>query len=189
MLREVSCNGIMLRNRMAMVGEMYGLAAQRDTEARLSDDFRTSVRYQTILARNWYPIAWLRELHQAAREATGAGVELSRQLGKIGAKRNFKGVHRAFFSVLSVKFVVGRAPRIHRTYFDGGKLDVVELDVNRSVIRWQGCLGFDRDVWESMLGGIEAVLELCGCHDVRLRFIHGGQDGDSEAEAQAFWVS
>ena len=46
---------------------------------------------------------------------------------------------------------------------------------------------FDRNLWEDMLGGIEAVLELAGAQDIQLTVTAGGGDGDAAMEAEARW--
>jgi hypothetical protein len=183
---EVRCKGVMLRNRLELVGALHGESALERTLEQLPAELASALRYRSIVATGWYPVAWLRELHDAAASATGLGPELARQLGYEGAIKNFTTIHRLLLSASSPSAVISRSPRVLRTYFDGGAIELLESTPGMNVSRWVDCFGFDRNIWESMLGGCEAALALSRAKDVRIRFRSGG-GASSEAEVIAFW--
>ena len=183
---ERRCKGVMLRNRLELIGQLHGGAALQATLDNLPEEVGSALRYRSIVATGWYPIAWLRELHAAAVTATRLGPELARQLGHEGAVKNFTTIHRLLLSASSPAAVIARAPRVLRTYFDGGEIELLESTDGMNASRWTKCDGFDRNIWESMLGGCEAALSLSGAKDVRVRLRSGG-GASSEAEVVAFW--
>ena len=52
---------------------------------------------------------------------------------------------------------------------------------------YSGCVGFDRILWEDIIAGSAAVLEVCGAKDVQLTRVRGGGDGDTELDIIAEW--
>lgn len=184
---ELRCKGVMLRNRVDLVGSLRGEQALAKTFDLLPREIADALRYKSVTATAWYPIAWLREVHAAAAQATSSGPELARTLGREGAKKNFTTIHRTLLPLLSPTSIVERSPRVLRTYFDGGEIRILESSAASVTSRWSGCRGFDRNIWESMLGGCEAALSIARAKDVRVRLVKGGGDGASEAEITAFW--
>jgi hypothetical protein len=184
---ELRCKGVMLRNRLDLVGVLHGDRAIERTLALIPKEISDPLRYGGVTASAWYPISWLRWLHSAAADATSSGLELARILGREGASKNLTTIHRMLLPVLSPTSVIERSPRVLRTYFDGGEIEVVESTAGRAVSHWKGCRGFDRNIWESMLGGCEAALSLSRAKEVRVRLSKGGGDGAPEAEITAFW--
>lgn len=184
---EVRCKGLALRNRLHFIGELYGEEARHETLARMPEELRDALVYGTVISGAWYPVGWLRELHHAGSAALAAGPELARKLGYVGALENFTGVHRIFLSIASPGAVMDRAPSVFNKYFDGGCLQMVEKRAGCGVARYSGCTGFDRNVWESVAGSCEAVLELARASAIRVHLTAGGGDQDDWAELTAYW--
>ena len=49
-------------------------------------------RYQSLMASSWYPIEWYRDAFGAFRRATGKGLELARDIGRLAARHDMRGV-------------------------------------------------------------------------------------------------
>ena len=65
---------------------------------------------------------------------------------------------------------------------DTGTLSVPVARDGYCEAHYRGCVGFDRVLWENVLGGATAVLEAGGAKDVRVKAVRGGGDGDEEME-------
>ena len=59
-----------------------------------------------------------------------------------------------------------RSPGIFGRYYDTGSLAVPEAKSGRCRAVYSGCVGFDRILWEDVIAGSAAVLEVCGAKDV-----------------------
>src|SRR5690606_24996417 len=112
--------------------------------------------------------------------------ELARELGYRGAMKNLRTIHRIFLAVSSPVGVLERSPRLFQAYFSGGELRVVESRSGFARARITGCHGFDRNVWEAVIGTTEAALELARARDVRAE-LELEPSRPSEATVYARW--
>jgi len=62
------------------------------------------------------------------------------------------------------------------------------LESRRGFIRvsFEGCRGWDENMWSELAGSCESLLEIAGAKHVRLRMLTGGADGPN-AEFDAHW--
>ncbi|MCC6872877.1 MAG: hypothetical protein IT378_01110 [Sandaracinaceae bacterium] len=183
---EVQCKGIMLRNRVAMIEELFGGPKLQAVEARLKSELAEGLRYGTVLSGGWYPLAWLRDLHDAACAELGRGPELARELGYRGAMKNLRTVHRIFLSIMSPAGVLERSQRLFNAYFDGGVFEVASSTPRSAVARLRECWGFDPNVFEAVAGTSQAALELCRASDIRVELELDPRDS-SAATIHAAW--
>jgi hypothetical protein len=79
-----------------------------------------------------------------------------------------------------------RAPSLFNRYFDTGTL-VVEAQPHKGVARYSGCKGFDNLLWNDVIYGGTAVLEVCGAKDQKFHVTDGGKDGDERCTVQFTW--
>lgn len=178
---ELRCKGIMLRNRVEILDEEYGVADA--LRAGLSTELRDALSYGRIVRGGWYPMAWLREIHEVGSRVTGKGGALARELAAHGAARNFTSVHKAFLTIVSPRAVLKRAPRIFGAYFDGGRFELGSSEPGEARIAISECHGFDRHVWEAMAGTAEAVLTMGGAKDVHSDYTLGPTPASGELKA------
>jgi hypothetical protein len=155
--------------------------------ARLPDDLRNAIAYGQIVASGWYPVSWHRALHQAAQGEARRGASFAREIGHATARDDFRGIYRWVASLLSPETMVKQAARVFGNYFKNAELVVVEASPGRAQLAFRACHGFDHNLWENVLGGIEAALEVAGATDVVLTVKRGGQDGDSTLDLAARW--
>lgn len=182
------CNGLPLRGMYSNLGVLFGSRGQRHILEQLPEDLAEGLAYGRIVAGGWYPIGWLSALHVAAQEVSGSGRELARKLGYMGSKSYFRGVHKVFISFMDPGFVIGKSPMVFRKYYDTGTAEVVERNSGNCLLRFSGCSGFDANLWQGLIGACEAVLELSGAKNIRLRAVSGGGDADTDAEVSAYWT-
>jgi hypothetical protein len=154
---------------------------------KLPADLREAIRYRRITGEMWYPLSWYRALHAAAQDATGMGRVLARMLGRETTRADFSGVNRVFLFVLSPQALLAKAPRVYEQYFTTGTVSTPEIRRGQARVRFEGCKGFDRNIWDDMTGSVEVLVELAGGRDVRVEIVSGGDEGDVDTEMTLTW--
>jgi len=172
---------------LAALRSLHGYDAVNRTIGRLPEGLREAIRYRRIASSEWYPLAWYRALHSAAQEATGMGRDLARHIGKENTRADFSGVYRVFLLVLSPQALIARAPGVYAQYFTKGSIAAPELRAGSALLLWRGCEGFDQNVWDDMIGSVEALTELTGGKNVQILILSGGADGDVDTDMQLTW--
>jgi hypothetical protein len=179
--------GLSLRNYPIVLADVRGDDVAQRMFAGISVGLRDALQTGKILANCWYPVEWKRELHRAGREATGEPF-LARVMGREMTRRDVNGVYRAFLRVMSPASVLAGCSRIFSTYLRPGVMRLVEREDTHAKVSFDGCVGFDANMWHDVLGGCEATLEATGAKFVRLRIESGGRDGDDGCVACAWWA-
>ena len=110
-----------------------------------------------------------------------------RELSREATRDDFRGIYRLLTFVLSPEFLMRRSPGIFGRYYDTGTLVVPEARAGRCRAIYSGCEGFDRVLWEDVIAGSSAILEVCGAKEIRATRVRGGGDGDTELEVLAEW--
>ena len=111
----------------------------------------------------------------------------AREVGKVSAARDVKGIYRIVFRALSTETLVKQSPRLFRLFYEGGQVDVQEVRSGFARVRYSECRGFDRNLWLDLLGGGEGVLTAAGAHELRVRIEAGGGDGHDHLQATVTW--
>lgn len=182
-----STKGINFRSFCKTLLRLRGEDAVLDTMELLPREFGDALYYGAIVTGGWYPIEWYRQLHAAAQKATGEGPALSRLVAKEGLAWDFRHVHKLVRVALTPETLMRLSSYVIRFYFNFGKMSVVETKPGWGRAEFASFEGFDANLWQDMLGGIEAVLELAGARDVVIEVLEGGGDGDAAMTAQARW--
>jgi len=181
--------GIAFRTIELCFAERYGQAARERANEHLPTDLADNFRLRLILASSWYSIEDYKACFRAFRAATGAGVELSREVGRLAARHDMAQVHKQLFAkLISPGALLSLSQRMFNNYYDTGSFKIVESQ--RGFVRAQaaGCAGWDENMWAELAGSSEALLEIAGAKHVRLRTTSGGRDGDDGVELEARWV-
>lgn len=153
--------------------------------AALAQNFRLRL----LLAASWYPIDDYKACFRAFRAATGAGPELSREIGKLSARHDMAQVHKQLLAkLISPGALLSLSQRFFNNYYDTGKFEIIESQRGFVRARATGCAGWDENMWSEFAGASEALLEIAGAKHVRLRIVSGGSDGDDRAEFEARWT-
>lgn len=179
--------GVGIRSFLRALEEVYGPAAVVQTLALADAECAAAIREGRVLPTGWYPIEWVRSLHAAAQQATGAGPDLSRRLGNAAMRADFRGVYRIFLVVLSPESLISKSARVFSTYFAQGTMTVVASRAGFAHVVFADCAGFDRSLWADIIGSSEAGLQLCGAKDTRFEVLRGGGDADDFFEIEARW--
>ena len=176
-MKEPQAKGNNFRSLMATSRRVYGPAVVAQALALLPPALAKSLERDTIITGNWYPLAHLRAFNHALVQASGGGVEVIRELARTSTLDDFRGIYRVFTFVLSPEFLMRRTPGIWKRYYDSGVVSV-EARANFAEARFSQCSGFDRILWQGVIGGCEAVLEACGAKQIDVTIKSGGGDED-----------
>jgi hypothetical protein len=187
---EPKVKGTTFRTMDSCFKDLRGEEAWAKAHALMSDEVREAYRTGAILSGGWYPISWYREMFRAFLAATNEGPELSRTLGYRSARIDFKRFHNWILAKLvSPQTLFGFTSKMFNSYFDTGSFEVVQSQRGYVRAEARGCVGWDRNVWNDLIGSCSALLELAGAREVRVRVMSGGRDGDTDADLAAFWVA
>lgn len=185
--QEPSVKGVAFRSVLSALATLRGKDATAQAIARMPADLGETFKYGGIMAPSWYPISWYRMMWKAIREATGEGTEIAHQIGRETMRADMTGIYRLVFKIVSPQTVLSLSTKIFSNYYDSGKLEVLESQTGYARARWNGCRGFDRNMWVEVFGASEMLLELAGAKKLRFHVHVGGRDDDEHAEAIAVW--
>jgi hypothetical protein len=186
---ESSVKGNAFRTIEQCFTELYGEEAREAALVLLPEPLRRAYQHKLLLASNWYPIAWYRDTFTAFRDSQRAGLELPREIGRRGVRRDLGSVYKQLLlKMVSPQALLSLSQRLFKNYFDAGEM---RIEVSRSGYvhaTWTGCEGWDENLWAELSGSCEALLEMAGARHVRLRVVKGGRTGDSRCEMDAHWA-
>ncbi|HWA78464.1 MAG TPA: hypothetical protein VG937_39280 [Polyangiaceae bacterium] len=169
--------------------EICGDEAREAALKLLSEPLRRNFERKLLLASNWYPISWYRDTFAAYRESQRAGVELPREIGRRGARRDMSSVYKQLLlKMVSPQALLGLSQRLFKNYFDTGLMQIQQSRDGYVHAAWTGCDGWDENLWAELAGSCEVLLEMAGAKHVRLRVIKGGRTGDNSCEMEAHWA-
>ncbi len=167
------------------LAELRGPDAMEALSPHLSSELIEVLRHREVLSVGWYPVEWYAALHAAARRVHGAAV--SRDIGRAATRRDVTTLYRFILRFLSPPTLVNQIHRIFGMAVDGGEVTVEENQAGTARIRFDGCPGSNRGIWEDMLGTMESLIELCGGRDCSARVVAGGNDGDTAMTCVLTW--
>ena len=140
-----------------------------------------------LLDSVWYPMSLLLNLMRAADSVHGAAQpELPRQMGRASAEAGVRGVYRIFFKVGSPQFIISRAARVFASYYDTGRISVVESRPGRAVldlVEFEGSPEFCLRI----LGWMEKTMELAGAKHLVPDHSRCRHRGDAACRFEGTW--
>lgn len=188
--REPQVKGVAFRTIDRCFEELYGKVAHEHAHAAMTREVADAYHYGTLLPASWYPISWYRDVFRAFRTVTGAGFDLPRRIGALAVQYDMQGAHKRLVAWLaSPQTLLSLSQRVFNTYYDTGKVEIIESRVGYVRMRAHGCIGWDQNMWSELAGSSQALLEAAGARQVRVRGISGGHDGDKDHELEAHWLA
>jgi len=187
-VEKVRGKGMNFRTALQMLERMKGKVMLQAIIEQMPPESRDAIRYGRIVAGGWYPVSWYRELHASAQRVCRAGPELARAIGHDATVEDFRGIYRYLLAMLSPEFIFSQAPKLLQMYWEGGEAEKVEVRKGMGSLRFRGWKGFDRNVWEDIMGSTEGLLELCNSTAIRRRIIAGGDDTSGELWVEFRWL-
>ena len=171
---------------MRYVSERFGAGALTDVLGALPEEER-SVLEGSVLAASWYPMPTFLHFMQEAEKKLGAQEpDLIRRMGRASAEYGVTTVYKIFFKVGSPEFIIGRAARVFGTYYDTGKLTVVETRAGRAILDLEGFEGAPQ-FCARIRGWMERTVELAGGKDLRSQHTRCVHRGDVLCRFEGTW--
>jgi hypothetical protein len=186
---EPRVKGVAFRTIDLCLSELRGTDVCARAHALMQADVGKAYRDGLILAATWYPTGWYRDAFRAFRAATGEGLELPRAIGKRAVVHDMRGVHKQLLAkMVSPQMLLEMGQRVFHTYYDTGRLDVLESRKGYAKVRLTGCVGWDANMWSELCGSCEAQLEIAGARHIRFRTVSGAGETDTDSEFEARWA-
>lgn len=180
--------GINFRGLLDALRALYGQDAQRAVIAACGGEVGALLARGGLTAGAWYDVAWYCEL-QAAAQRTLRRPELARECSRWSIQRDLSGIYRILLFLLTPESVISKCPRIMQQYWRGGVMLLPEVRAGMSAVEFKGWVGFDQNIWQDIIGGVEGGLEAAGAHSVRIRSLSGGRDGDAHLTLEVRWTA
>ncbi len=182
--------GVAFRTIDGCFVELCGAVARDRSRAIMTPALAEAYRHGTLLPASWYPISWYREVFRSFRAATSSGPDLPRRIGALAVRHDMRGAHKRFVAwLVSPSAMLALSQRLFSTYYDTGRLVLVESRRGFASMRAMDCVGWDHNMWSELTGSSQALLEESGAKHVRLHSIAGGRDGDAHHDFEAHWTS
>lgn len=184
---EPQIKGATIRGVLGAVGRVCPPGTTEKMLRILPPGLGDAVAHDRYLVAGWYPLTHYRDIIAAAMRASGGGAEVARALSRDAMLHDLRGIYRLLTFVLSPESIMRRSPSLFGRYYDTGSLAVPVARTGYCEAQYRGCVGFDRILWESALGGASAVLEACGARGLEVTVAAGGRDGDAMMDMVARW--
>ena len=188
MVVECRVKGQSFRAFLAALETLKGRVAVAAMTTVLPREIREAIERNAIVTSGWYPMSWYAALHAAARRACPGAVGLARQLGQEQMRAEMNGIYKFVLSFFKPSTIMRHSSRVFALYCQGGKLTVTEAGPTFARFVYEDCHGSDANVWDDVLGSMEALLEAMGARAVRSFVKSGGRDGDPTMTMELRWV-
>ena len=142
----------------------------------------------SVLAGSWYPFSHFVALLDAAETVFGGGSgTFARREGMSCADFDLRGVYRVFVRLTSPAFLVERAGKVWRQYYDSGELVIVESSDHEVTFELKAFASPHRGHCETVLGWSERAAELSGATRVRASHPNCRARGDRRCIFRIDW--
>lgn len=179
--------GIALRNAMSGIRDLCGPKVERAVLDTVRRELGEGLRYGSIVATGWYPVADHAALFRAACEETGGGLSLARRLGADAIARDLRGPYAIFARMLGPERMLAVSSRLFGQYYDTGRAEVLETRRGFAEVQWVECRGFGELVLANIVGAAEGMLTVLGAEHVRVRVVAGGGERDDFIRVTGHW--
>lgn len=156
---ELRSKGLNFHGALKSVERRFGAATKAELIANVQGDCGVALRTGEIVSSGWYPVAWHDALHRAVEE-TIPERGVIRKLSYDGVTEDFRTIFKVVSLVASPSFTLTNSAKVMSRYYDGGAVKVIATSADRVHLRFEDYYGFTRRIWEDVLGGIDAVMDL-----------------------------
>jgi hypothetical protein len=169
----------------AILGMIESLKKTKGSEVfdafllELPDELKDKLKYRGIVQSGWYPLDWLLQVLAAIKKVTGGKAEILRELAyRTITEALTKGVYKYARLILARKSILKRAPFFFNSYVYDAIMKITDVSNNRGRLKCTKCIGFNKDMWEAVIGSVKAVIEVHNGHVTSVTVYAGGGDGD-----------
>jgi hypothetical protein len=183
---ENRAKGVVFHTFFDVLRSRHGEPAVKSVLASAPEELAHALRYGAIVKGGWYPLGWYCDLHRVAFAVT-SDARLAYTVGYDSTIADLQsGILRMVLKAVNPGFALTIASAVFNRYYELGKLHVDSRD-HGCAARFEGCVGFDRNVWQDVLGGCEGGATAAGARDVRLVQLSGGREGDTSCSIELHW--
>jgi hypothetical protein len=145
----------------------------------LPDELREKLRYKGIVQSGWYSLDWLLHVLAGIKRATGGQAGIIRDLAYMTITDALtKGVYKYARLILARKSILKRAPFFFNSYVYDAVMKITEVSPTYGRLQCTKCKGFNKDMWEAVIGSVKAVIEVHNGRVTNIIVHTGGGDGD-----------
>jgi hypothetical protein len=180
--------GIAFLGMIEAFRRLKGEGAGERLLASLSPELRDLLGRGLLTDSGWYPIRWYRGLLASMQKVAAGGHEVVWEASRAAAANDLSsGAYKYIVKVLTPEWLVQRGVTLFQSYYKKGEALCTIVGPRHGVVVFEGCVGFDRAMWEDLLGGCAGIFEAAGAKDVHELSRKGGGDGDERIEVNFSW--
>ncbi len=171
--------GHILLRHLAYARERWGEETATGIFARLSRGLSAGLQ-ESVVPGAWYPLTWMTALQRALIEETDHADAIW-EFGHDTAGQYVREMTGTAAHLGGLRSVLEHQPSLLRGVFDTGELEVDLDDDGLGVtLNYSECVGFDRLVWDMLVGGVCGLLDGAGAASVEAEITDGGVAGHAE---------
>ncbi|HEX6739715.1 MAG TPA: hypothetical protein VF310_15650 [Vicinamibacteria bacterium] len=183
----IQVKGTAIASTLRFVRERFGAEAVAEVRGDVEPAFPASLPGEP-LASAWYPFALLVALGRSAARRYGGGMTyFHREMGRASADYAMNTVYRIFFKLGSPHFVVSRATRVWRTYYDTGEFTPRVSEPGHAVLDLSGFTEPVPELCERLIGWMSRSVELAGGKNLRSAHTLCLLRGDEVCRFEGWW--
>lgn len=142
----------------------------------------------SLLASGWYPYdAYAEALDLIVRRHLGGKPEAARDIGANDLEQSLNTVYRFLYRAGSPAFIIRMSSLLWRSYFNAGRMVVVESGKEHARVRIEEFMPPSKAVCWDIFGSICRGLELSGARVVDARHTECPLKGDAVLGYEATW--
>lgn len=187
MTAEPHVRGVVLKTYRELLRERFGEAGYADVLGALQPATQSILR-DMIIATEWYPNALIVDLYETiVRIHYDGNAEGIRELGKLSAQRDLRGVFKIFVVVVSPQYLVSKTASVWSRYFDHGKVEIRDQRKGFCRGRFTNVLSRSAVFWQEILGSCIGAIEAAGGKNAVPTIVSGGTSQDIAMDAEMRW--
>ena len=165
----VRIKALAFRSTLDYLRSRGGDEAVVKTLEAISEEARLELS-RPLLATKYLPFSWLLDLMRAGADHLGGDRrEVFQDMGVHSCEQALTGVYKIFLKVGSPQFILGRASRLFKTYFQGAsEMRVVGQRRGFSQLEVDAFAGGHQDYCSRLDGYFYTVLRLSGAKDIEM---------------------
>lgn len=143
---------------------------------------------EKILSSKWYPYSIYINLGNIVDRVFGKGDHsLSREIGRLSAQTDLKGIYRVFLTFFNPQQIVKKIANIWGSYYDKGRVEIVEFSPGRLIWHLNDFPEIGKFHCKNIEGWNEAFLELTGYKEARVKETKCQTEGSPFCEFVLTW--
>ena len=158
----VRAKGVNFRGVMKQLERRGGRALLERVLARVEGEAGEALRTGAVVTGGWYPARWYDALLAAVEEEYPTERTAIRALTREAVTDDFKTLFRILQLVVSPNAALKNGVKVMARYWEGGRVELIEGHEGYRQFRFDDYVGFTPRIWEDVIGGIEAVVDLMG---------------------------